>query len=71
MKQYVGKYGHEDNCVPSTLELDATTDIKAIDEIRAFVVSGYRDGTWATVELSGNRVYTCRNDAGRAVGKYV
>ncbi|HOW47355.1 MAG TPA: hypothetical protein PLB26_06845 [Rubrivivax sp.] len=65
---YIAVYAHADTDMPGSLELDATTDAEAIAEIKQLVESGYRNGTWATVELSDGRTASYCNRHGEAVG---
>jgi len=52
------------------MDLDALSDAQAVQEVREFVRTGYRNGTWANVELSDGRLYGCRNEHGEAVGGF-
>lgn len=64
---YTAKYGHSNNDAQGRLNLDATDDASAMAEVDGFVAAGYRNGTWATIELSDGSAYTARNEHGRAV----
>lgn len=71
MSKYQIVYGHtQADCTPGTLTLAATTDDEAVAETRKLVQDGYRDETWATIDLSDGRAYNVRNIRGEAVGKY-
>lgn len=71
MTKYQIKYGHtQRDCTPGSLTLKATTDAQAIDETRKFVSDGYRNETWAAIDLADGRAYTVRNVRGKAVGAY-
>jgi hypothetical protein len=71
MKTYQITYGHTmADCTPGTLTLKATTDTEAIKEIREFVAEGYRNETWAAIELADGRFYNVRNVRGEAAGTY-
>jgi hypothetical protein len=66
------KYGHSAYDAPSALDFHVPAPYnmrQAIDTVRTFVRSGYRDGTWAACDLPGGRSYTCRNVSGEAVGR--
>lgn len=68
---YQANYGHTmSDCTPGTLTLAATDDNAAIKEIREFVSEGYRNETWATIELADGSSYTARNIRGNAVGQH-
>ena len=69
--KYQITYGHNlQNCAPGTLTLPATTDAEALKQISKLVTDGYRDETWAAVDLSDGRAYNVRNVRGHAVGNY-
>jgi hypothetical protein len=64
-------YGHTHaDSTPGTLTLAATNDADAIRDIRKFVADGYRNETWAAIDLADGRAYTVRNVHGKAVGRY-
>lgn len=72
MNKYQITYGHtQSDCTPGTLTLSATNDADAINETRKFVADGYRNETWAAVDLADGRAYTVSNVHGEAVGKYI
>lgn len=68
---YTARFGHTEESIPGTIELSATSDSSAVIEIRQFVLNGYRNGTWANVQLSDGSVYCCKNEHGEAVGSHV
>lgn len=47
----------------------ATNDTDVIKEVRVFVANGYRNETWASVDLIDGKSYTARNVRGQAVGQ--
>ncbi len=67
---YTARYAHSDSDDAGVLSLDATTDAQAVAEVRRFVESGYRNQTWACVELQDGRSYCVRNQHGKALGSY-
>lgn len=70
MHTYTATYSHSETDSTGKLRLDATTDAEAIKEVRAFVSSGYRNGTWASTALQDGRTYTAHNQHGSAVGGF-
>lgn len=70
MKTYPMIYGHDDGGTPGRTTLQAINDENAIDQARRFVADGYRNSTWATLEL-GESAYTAHNVHGQAVGDRV
>lgn len=70
MQTYTATYSHSETDSTGVLTLDAATDAQAVAEVRAFVASGYRNGTWASTLLQDGRSYTARNEHGAAVGAY-
>jgi hypothetical protein len=70
MSKYQAAYAHSDNDSVGQMDLDASSDTQAVEEVREFVRTGHRNGTWANVELSDGRVYGCRNEHGEAVGGF-
>lgn len=64
---YTARYAHGDSGIPGDLTLAATSDPEAIAEVDALVADGYRNGTWATIELADGTVYRARNEHGRVV----
>ena len=70
MKTYPMIYGHDDGGTPGRTTVQAVTDEDAVEQARRFVGDGYRDNTWATIDL-GESVYTARNVHGQAVGHRV
>lgn len=71
MSNYQMVYGHTSNdCTPGHLTMDATADSDAVSDLLDFVKGGYRNETWASVELSDGRSYVARNVRGGAVGQY-
>ena len=70
MKTYQMVYGHDDRGTPGSATLQSATEDGAVEQARRFVADGYRNSTWATLEL-GERVFTARNVHGNAVGQYV
>jgi len=72
MHKYQITYGHSTaDCVPGTLTLAATNDADAIKETQKFVAEGFRNESWAALDLADGRAYTVRNVRGNAVGQYV
>lgn len=72
MAKYQIAYGHTmADCTPGTLTLAATNDDDAIRELCAFVADGYRNETWAALDLANGGGYTARNVRGNAVGQYI
>lgn len=67
MITYIARYAHSDEDTVGNLELNASTDAEAIAELKDFVTSGYRNGTWANVELSTGEAFGCRNRHGTAI----
>lgn len=65
---YTMTYGESDNCVPGTIALDASTDQEATDAARSYVQSGFRNGSWAFVQLQSGAVVRFANQHGQAVG---
>lgn len=61
-------YGHG-NGTPGTLT--RATDKDAVRTVRDLVRQGFRNATWATVELSDKRVYQAHNAHGRIVSHYL
>lgn len=61
-------YAHSDNDIPGSLPLRANTDEQAINEVRAFVEDGFRNGTWGSIEFADGSGYICHNRYGRAEG---
>ena len=71
MSKYQITYGHsQTKCGPGTLTLAAENDAEAVKEARKFVADGYRDATWAALDLSDGRSYNVQNVRGNAVGAY-
>lgn len=70
MRKYQAAYAHSNNDSAAQMDLDASSDTQAVSEVRDFVRSGYRNGTWANVELSDGRLYGCRNEHGESVGGF-
>ena len=66
MTTYTAIFAHSDGDTPGRMELDATTDDAAKAEVKAFVASGVRNGTWCNVELSDGRTFGARNKHGDA-----
>ena len=66
MTKYTARYAHSDADTPATLVLDASNDKEAKAEIRRFVASGYRNGTWANTDLSDGSSIGYRNQNGKA-----
>ena len=69
MTKYIARYAHSDTDTPADLALDASNDAEAKAEIKAFVASGYRNGTWANIELADGSVYSCRNMHGECAAR--
>jgi len=70
MRKYQVAYAHSNESSVGHLDIDASSDAQAVQaDARAFV-AGYRNGTWANVELSDGRIYGCRNEHGDAVGGF-
>ena len=65
MSQYQALFAHGANDIPGVLDLDAKTDSEAKAEIDSFVVQGYRNQTWASIELSTGETYCRHNLHGR------
>lgn len=70
MTKYQAAYAHSNNDSAAQMDLDASSDAQAVEEVREFVRAGYRNATWANVELSDGRIYGCRNEHGDAVGGF-
>ena len=70
MRKYQAAYAHSNESSVGHLDIDASSDAQAVQEVREFVRAGYRNGTWANVELSDGRLYGCRNEHGEAVGGF-
>jgi|GEM_PF-2235579 len=68
MTTYPAKFGHEENCTPGTMTINADSDGQAIQQAREFVASGLRNGTWINVDLSTG-AYAARNIHGNAIGE--
>jgi hypothetical protein len=66
MTKYTAIFAHSDSDVPGKLTLDASNDVEAKAELKAFVESGYRNGTWANIELSDGAGFGYRNEHGKA-----
>ena len=70
--KYQITYGHtQADCTPGTLTLAATTEQGAISETQRFVQDGYRNETWAALDLADGRAYSVCNIRGNAVGQCV
>lgn len=65
MSQYQARFAHGANDIPGVLDLDAKTDSEVKAKIDSFVVQGYRNQTWAAVELSTGENYCRYNLHGR------
>ena len=63
------KFGHEANCTPGMMIIEAASLVQAVVKIRDFVTTGFRNATWATIETA-NGHYSARNVDGRAVGEF-
>ena len=70
MTKYQAAYAHSNNDSAAQMDLDASSDAQAVEEVREFVRTGYRNGTWCNVELSDGRTYGCHNEHGEAVGGF-
>jgi len=70
MSNYLASFAHTDDGPVGHIRLNAASDAQAVEEVREFVRHGYRNGTWASVELSDGRIYGCRNEHGDALGGY-
>lgn len=68
--KYQAKFAHSPDDTTGTMSLDATTDQEAIIEVSDFVRDGFRNASWARVDLSGGRSYLVENQHGEAVGTY-
>ena len=69
MQDYQLTYGHDSNGTPGRVTLQANSAREAIEQTRKFVADGFRNETWATVDLGDEGAYTARNVHGRAVGQ--
>ena len=67
---YTARYAHSNTDTPADMTLDAKNDREAVAKVRQFVADGYRNGTWANVELADGRSYRASNKHGKAVGGY-
>lgn len=63
---YTIRYCHGSG-TPGTLMRSAGRDRDIVRYVRKLVADGYRNETWATVEVDGG-CYTARNVRGRPVG---
>lgn len=68
---YSATYAHSSTDTPGKLALDAKTDDQAKSEVRDFVRTGYRNGTWCCVELSDKSYYSAHNSHGRVVARTI
>lgn len=66
---YAAIYNESANSSAVKLQLDAKTDRDAKREVRKAVSDGYRNMTFASVELSDGKCYTVHNKHGRVVGR--
>ncbi len=66
MNAYTIRYGHSETDIPGQFKIHAATDQDAINEVNAFVKSGYRNGTWATMAITDG-YYAAHNEHGKAV----
>ena len=67
--EYIANFRHGETGNGGQLLLSAKNDEEAIEEIRAFVASGYRNETFAGVDLSNGDHYTARNEHGQVKGR--
>lgn len=67
---YFVKYAHNQNDTPGDLSFDCEDDKTLIKEVKEFVMSGYRNATWATCELNDGRTLSIQNSHGDASLKY-
>lgn len=65
---YSARYGHADNCVPGTLQIEADTREDAIKQAKKFVEDGYLNQTWINLTLSDTETAAYTNAHGKAVG---
>jgi hypothetical protein len=69
--EYQIVYGHAmADCTPGTLTLKSENDADALIEVRKFIADGYRDESWAALDLQDGRSYSVRNIRGNPVGQY-
>jgi len=66
--KYTILYGHDDNCGTGILEWIADKDADVIEKLDKFVSEGFRNCTWATVELKNGKSYRSKNVNGSALG---
>lgn len=66
MPIYTAKYGHESNCTPGSMEIEAATQADAIDQAKQFVRDGVRNGTWINMSIEGG-AFAATNQHGEAV----
>lgn len=70
MSTYQAAYAHSNESSVGQMFICADSDAQVMQDVRAFVRTGYRNGTWCNVELSDGRIYGCRNEHGEAVGGF-
>jgi hypothetical protein len=70
MTTYTIRYCHDDNCTPGTLEIEAASDAAAVEALRKFVRDGFRNQTWAMVDLGDGQIYGAHNSHGEVKGGY-
>ena len=69
MRTYTATIGHQPDCIPGKLSIEALDDADAIRQVDAFVEDGYRNLTWANLSLQEREgAYAACNKHGLAVG---
>lgn len=68
---YTLRYGHSDIDTPGNVRMLATDDKSAIIEAKKACRDGFRNQSWARVELSTGQVYACRNVHGEVISRII
>lgn len=66
MTTYTAKYGHDESGTPGRVEFEAGTQAEAIEQAKAFVRDGQRNGTWINMAIEGG-AFAAVNEHGEAV----